>query len=375
MDTHPLAKLQTLSSTDKTILKRSEITSLRQLLLLSASDLSKRCNIVYKEAQRIIDTVCEELAPELRLYTLDDPEGSRDLTFTTGDPLLDKCLGGGIMTGRIWEIVGESGAGKSQLCMQMLYTVQLPRSRGGIAGASCLLTTTSSERREKRLNEILSEHPSLSASQCSTSDIHFMKAFTVPKMIDALSKEFPRLVTSCAEKPFSKPIKLLVIDALAELFHEHETTNHNYLKQRAESQKKPITIRKLTVIFNTLASSASLHYIVTTGGIMALPPEDTSIVTVEAAESPPNSPKRLARSTIAPAHTAEISPLDLPFADVTEPETGMFSELPSSSAEPGSQPTLVADSAEDGPQGDDDENYLWKAVDERYGSDFDYYTQ
>ena len=75
--------------------------------MLSASDLSKRCNIVYKEAQRIIDTVCEELAPELRLYTLDDPEGSRDLTFTTGDPLLDNCLGGGIMTGRIWEIVGE----------------------------------------------------------------------------------------------------------------------------------------------------------------------------------------------------------------------------------------------------------------------------
>ncbi|KAG0229521.1 DNA repair protein xrcc3 [Actinomortierella wolfii] len=58
------------------------------------------------------------------------------------DPLLDETLGGGgIMTRSITEIVGESSAGKTQLCLQLCLTVQLPRHLGGLDGSVVWLST------------------------------------------------------------------------------------------------------------------------------------------------------------------------------------------------------------------------------------------
>ena len=41
---------------------------------------------------------------------------------------------GGILTQGITEISGESAAGKTQLCLQLCITVQLPREQGGLSG-------------------------------------------------------------------------------------------------------------------------------------------------------------------------------------------------------------------------------------------------
>ena len=44
--------------------------------------------------------------------------------FSTGCPIIDKTLGGGIRLGQITELYGESGCGKTQLCIQMSLEVQ-----------------------------------------------------------------------------------------------------------------------------------------------------------------------------------------------------------------------------------------------------------
>ncbi len=46
------------------------------------------------------------------------------------DPALDRALGGGIPTGYITEITGESGAGKTQFLLSLLLAVQLPAPHG-----------------------------------------------------------------------------------------------------------------------------------------------------------------------------------------------------------------------------------------------------
>lgn len=44
--------------------------------------------------------------------------------FSTGCPIIDKTLNGGIRLGQITELYGESGCGKTQFCIQMSLEVQ-----------------------------------------------------------------------------------------------------------------------------------------------------------------------------------------------------------------------------------------------------------
>jgi DNA repair protein RAD57 len=84
----------------------ANILTFADLILLSPADIVRRCRVSHHDAQNILNTVCDELAPE-RLISLADPELPKDETFTTGDALVDRLLGGGIRTGKLWEVVGE----------------------------------------------------------------------------------------------------------------------------------------------------------------------------------------------------------------------------------------------------------------------------
>lgn len=53
------------------------------------------------------------------------------LKITTGSPAFDEMLGGGLESQSITEIYGEYRSGKTQLCMTMAVTAQLPRPQGG----------------------------------------------------------------------------------------------------------------------------------------------------------------------------------------------------------------------------------------------------
>lgn len=54
--------------------------------------------------------------------------------LSLGCPILDNFLHGGILSRGITEITGESAAGKTQLCIQLCLTVQLPGEIGGLGG-------------------------------------------------------------------------------------------------------------------------------------------------------------------------------------------------------------------------------------------------
>ena len=54
---------------------------------------------------------------------------------------LCRLLRGGVPTGSLTELCGESTSGKTQLCLQLLLTSQLPASSGGLAGRSLYIHT------------------------------------------------------------------------------------------------------------------------------------------------------------------------------------------------------------------------------------------
>lgn len=51
---------------------------------------------------------------------------------TTGSKELDGILGGGIETQALTEFIGEFGSGKTQICLVLSVTAQLPQEQGGL---------------------------------------------------------------------------------------------------------------------------------------------------------------------------------------------------------------------------------------------------
>ncbi|KAI0928315.1 hypothetical protein AcW1_005596 [Taiwanofungus camphoratus] len=232
MESRLLSTIAGLSAPQQAALKRGSILTVADLLLIAPEVLAKRCKIYLSDAQRIVEVVCNTLACQPRL--LEDVLEEGDEKFTTGDPKLDEALGGGIRTGMLWEIVGESAAGKTQLALQLSLLVQVPRKLGGLSSSACILTTTSTLP-TTRLMEIANNHPLLSPTLCSLSDIHTIKTPEIPILLHVLSNTFPAFLDDLAARSGSKPVKLLVIDTLTELFHSHAKTSSDFLFQRSKN--------------------------------------------------------------------------------------------------------------------------------------------
>ncbi|KAI1428856.1 DNA repair protein RAD57 [Xylaria sp. FL1777] len=78
-------------------------------------------------------------------------------TISTLDASLDAALDGGVPTGYITEITGESGSGKTQFLLTLLLSVQLPPPHG--LGRPALYISTEAALSTKRLSQILSQNP------------------------------------------------------------------------------------------------------------------------------------------------------------------------------------------------------------------------
>ncbi|KAI3436831.1 hypothetical protein D9Q98_006241 [Chlorella vulgaris] len=77
---------------------------------------------------------------------------------STGDPQLDYVLRGGLPCGSLTEVVGEAGASKTQLCLQLLLTVQLPQAYGGLSGSAVYVYTEGSPATQ-RLQQLATALP------------------------------------------------------------------------------------------------------------------------------------------------------------------------------------------------------------------------
>ncbi|KAH9951383.1 P-loop containing nucleoside triphosphate hydrolase protein [Amylocystis lapponica] len=232
MEGQPLTSITTLSAHQRTALKQGSILTVADLLLSTPAVISKKCKLPPDEVQRVIGLVCRQLAHQPR--TLEDVAKEGDEKFTTGDPQLDSALGGGIRPGMLWEVVGESAAGKTQLALQLSLMVQLPRRLGGLAGSACIITTTSTLP-TSRIMEMSRAHPLLSPSLCGLAGIHTMKAPEISILLHVLSSILPALLDDRASRPGSKPVKLLVIDTLTELFHSENTVSSDTLMRRSKA--------------------------------------------------------------------------------------------------------------------------------------------
>lgn len=171
-----------------------------KLLLCSASEVSRLCGRSVNEVSKFLIQVRELIkdvngqhSVECALVLFEASQ--RKNIFTTFDNSIDHLLAGGVRTGAITEFVGEAGAGKSNLLMQLTLSVQLPRSLGGLGRGAIVLSTESGSFDARRIHTILTESPSdlkkhaspdrILVYNCDSQDeLEHMVNFQVPLAIE-----------------------------------------------------------------------------------------------------------------------------------------------------------------------------------------------
>lgn len=171
-------------------LEKHQVTT-SELLTLEAADLGKRTQLPLLELKRLCNAVLDALHSDLgvadgankatttavdggdeaekgekeeqrqRQHGSLHPSSSsikpRWDSISTLDPALDASLGGGIPTGCLTELTGESGAGKTQFLLSLLLSVQLPPPHG--TGRNALYVSTEAPLSTRRLTQMLNNNP------------------------------------------------------------------------------------------------------------------------------------------------------------------------------------------------------------------------
>lgn len=146
-----------------------------------------------------------------------------------------------------------SAAGKTQFALQLSLYVQAPASKGGLSGAACYLTT-SSILPTARLLQIAEANDLLSVG-CSLENVQTISVPTVTVLERVLTDTLPTFIQQRIVDNH-KPIKLLIIDALGELFHCDKKTTTSTLVQRSQD------VARISVRLHDLASKYRLAVLV-----------------------------------------------------------------------------------------------------------------
>ncbi|KAF8798717.1 P-loop containing nucleoside triphosphate hydrolase protein [Phlegmacium glaucopus] len=148
-----------------------------------------------------------------------------------------------------------SGAGKTQLALQLSLFVQAPKETGGLAASACYLTT-SSKLPTARLLQISQTHELLSPSFCSLEHVHTISIPTSDFLQLVLTTILPSFIREQETIQGKKPVKLVIIDALAELFHDIGKTTTSTLVERKQN------IAKISASLHEIASSYNIAIVV-----------------------------------------------------------------------------------------------------------------
>ncbi|RDX80062.1 DNA repair protein XRCC3-like protein, partial [Mucuna pruriens] len=156
----------------------------------------------------------------------------RSVKCSVGCPVLDRCLGGGVPCNSVTELVGESGCGKTQLCLQLALSAQLPASRGGLSASSIYIHTEFPFpfRRLRQLSRAFSaSHPDLSCPD--PCDRVFLRAVhSAHQLVNVIATIETFLLHSRSRW---RPVRLLVIDSIAALFRSDFENTGSDLRRRS----------------------------------------------------------------------------------------------------------------------------------------------
>ncbi|XP_060684460.1 DNA repair protein XRCC3 isoform X1 [Hemiscyllium ocellatum] len=203
--------------------KRANIQTMKEILCLSGPDLQRLTKLSSSDVQYLHKTVAATIKSDpvvtaLQIFNGECPFPTQKRKLSMGCPVMDSLLGGGIPLMGITEIVGESSAGKTQICMQLSLSVQFPCSYGG-QDAGAVYICTEDTFPNKRLQELIAFQSMLRTDVPPdvVNNIKFGNNIFIEHVADVeslnhcISKRLPILLSRGL-------IRLVVIDSIAALF-------------------------------------------------------------------------------------------------------------------------------------------------------------
>ncbi|KAL8585130.1 hypothetical protein ACOMHN_013146 [Nucella lapillus] len=190
----------------------------RKILNLPSAELERLTGLSAGDVTQLKDVIAQAVLGHraitgLEMWKVESNEKTCSRRLSTGCPLLDQALRGGLLVGGITEIAGESAAGKTQLCLQLCLTVQLPLSQGGLDGGAFYICTEGAFP-NKRLHQIaqgFSKQHSSVLNHCVTDRILLEHVADLGGLRECVQRKVGVGVVG-------RRVRLVVVDSVAAVF-------------------------------------------------------------------------------------------------------------------------------------------------------------
>uniref|UniRef100_A0A3B3DZA0 DNA repair protein n=1 Tax=Oryzias melastigma TaxID=30732 RepID=A0A3B3DZA0_ORYME len=239
-----------LPSRIRSALQRTHLKSVREVLSLPAVDVQRLTGLAQPEVHQLLTVaaaVCRRHAP-LTVLQLQRGECRRcesGLRLSVSCPVLDGLLRGGLPVGGITELSGPSGAGKTQLALQISLSVQYPVEHGGL-GAGALYICTEDSFPIRRLQQMISEQAILRSEVPPSviSGLHFSDHVYIEHALSFWCH-------GCRLKTLSAClVRLIVVDSVAALFRS-EFQTEDWLERNKQLLTFSTMLHQLSQEFTT----------------------------------------------------------------------------------------------------------------------------
>ncbi|CAG5123701.1 unnamed protein product [Candidula unifasciata] len=196
------------------MLKKAHLTNLRHIMTLSNLEIERLANLPVKDVQMIKDLVAEKLVRK-PVTALEILHKKTDVCLQhwrlgTNCQVIDSVLRGGLLSGVVSEISGESACGKTQLCLQLCISVQL----NNICSGGAVYICTEDAFPSKRLQHLIQANSAITGGRNLGDQIFIEHVADFETLDFCISRKLPTLLER-------ELVKLVVIDSVTALFRCH----------------------------------------------------------------------------------------------------------------------------------------------------------
>ncbi|MEM1582549.1 MAG: DNA repair and recombination protein RadA [Candidatus Bathyarchaeia archaeon] len=226
-------------------LKEAGYPTIESIIVTPPGEIMEKTGIGYNTILKIQEAARNILAIDFKTAEEVYERKKTMRKCTTGSKKLDEILGGGIETQALTELIGEFGSGKTQICMTLSVTAQLPCEEGGLGGNVAFIDTEGTFMPE-RLYQIASER-GLDPSEAAKR-VLIARAYSSSHQCFLID----RLFNLCPENN----VKMVIIDSMISHFRGE------YLGRDALSERQQLLNKYLHKILR-LAEAYNIAVVVT----------------------------------------------------------------------------------------------------------------
>ena len=234
-----LESLNGVGSTTASKLRAAGYTTVEAVAVTPPREIMERTNIGFNTILKIQEAARQMITTDFKTAQEYYEKRKTMKRCTTGSKKLNEALGGGIETQALTEFIGEYGSGKTQICLMLSVTTQLPHDQGGLEGNVAFIDTEGTFMPE-RVYQIASARGL--DPQAVAKNIHVARAYNSSHQCLLID----RLFTLCPESN----IKLVVIDSMISHFRGEYVGRENLPERQQKLNQYLHKLVRLSEAYN-----------------------------------------------------------------------------------------------------------------------------